>query len=119
VTQAHFLADLDTVLFHAVFFTALLFPAVTAFFWNWWDSAWGVNIVLLEACIAVTLLPGWLFLAFGIDNWALRWVQAVSFAMVGVVIIWRGVLIWRTQAAGARKDGALLLDSPASPPGDA
>jgi len=100
MTQAQALAMIDRWLINITFAVAVLFPAVTAFFWPWWRSVWGINMILLEGCIAVTLLPTLLLLDFGIDNWALQWLQAAALTGVAAVIIWRGFLIWRTQAAG-------------------
>ena len=104
MTQAQFLADAGQRLINGVFIVSVLFPVVTTFFWAWWRSEWGWNIILLEACIAATLLPTVLLIDFGIDDIPLRWIQAVSLLLVGMVIIWRGLLIWRTQRAGNTRE---------------
>lgn len=101
MTQGQFLADAGIVLANVTFFTSLLFPAVTAFFWRWWASAWGRNIVSLELGIAVTLLPAVLFRDFGTDDLALRWVQVTALATVPLIVIWRTVMIWLAQRSGA------------------
>ena len=72
MTQAQFLADAGQRLINGVFIVSVLFPVVTTFFWAWWRSEWGWNIILLEACIAATLLPTVLLIDFGIDDIPLR-----------------------------------------------
>jgi hypothetical protein len=118
VTQAQFLADAGQRLINGVFIVSVLFPVVTTFFWAWWRSEWGWNIILLEACIAATLLPAVLLIDFGIDDITLRWIQAAALLLVGAVIIWRGVLIWRTQRAGSTRElesGRATSRAPAPP----
>lgn len=104
MTQEQLLAEVGGVLANVTFFTSLLFPVVTAFFWPWWASAWGRNIVSLELGIAVTLLPAVLYRDFGTDSLALRWVQVAALATVPLIVIWRVVMIWRAQRAGALQD---------------
>lgn len=101
MTQEQFLADAGNALENLTFFVSLLFPLVTAFFWPWWESSWGRNIVSLELGIAVTLLPGVLFRDFGVNDLALHWVQLLALATVPLIVVWRVVMIWRTQRAAA------------------
>lgn len=101
MTQEQLLIDAGAVLANVTFFVSLLFPVVTAFYWRWWDSAWGRNIVSLELGIAVTLLPAVLFRDFGIDSLALRWVQVTALATVPLIVAWRVVMIWLAQRSGA------------------
>ena len=97
MTQAQLLADIGAWLVNIAFIATALFPAVTALYWPWWNSAWGWNIVTLEACIAVTLLPAWLYRDFRIDNIGLRWTSTAAFTLVIVVVVWRAFMIWHTQ----------------------
>lgn len=101
MTQEQFLADAGMWLANVTFFTSLAFPLATAVFWPWWASWWGRNIVSLELGIAVTLLPAVLFRDFGVDSLVLRWVQAAALATVPLIVVWRAVMIWQTQRAGA------------------
>lgn len=107
MTQEQLLVDAGGVLANVTFFTSLLFPAVTAFFWRWWASWWGRNIISLELGIAVTLLPAVLYRDFGVDSLVLRWVQVTALATVPLIVAWRAVMIWRTQRAGALHDRRL------------
>jgi hypothetical protein len=100
MTQAQLLTDVGQWLLNLTFAVSVLFPVLASLFWPWWDSWWGVNIITLEACIAATLLPSVLYADFGVDNYVLRWVQVTSLGLVAAVIVWRGVLIWRTQRRG-------------------
>ena len=81
-----------------LFGLVLAFPVVTAFFWPWWDSPWGRNIVSLEILIAVALLQGVLeFTHIAIDPYMLAWIGIASVWLISIVIIWRAVLVWRAQ----------------------
>lgn len=86
------------------FSSSLLFPLVTRFFWPWHLSAWGWNTVLLELSIAGTLFPSFLHIDFGIIDLPLEWSQVVFLALVIVNVLWRTVIIWRTQREGAARD---------------
>lgn len=85
---------------NVVFLTSLLFPVVTRFYWPWNESSWGWNIISLELSIAGCLLPSFLYIDFRIDDWLLRWSQVIFLAMVGVIVLWRAVIIWQTQRKG-------------------
>jgi hypothetical protein len=83
------------------FWVSLAFPLVTALFWPWWQSDWGRNIVLFDACICVSLLPAPLHAMFGVPYGTfLAWFQVAAVFGTGGVLAWRAVMIWRTQRAG-------------------
>jgi hypothetical protein len=86
------------------FWTSASFPVVTRFFWPWNQSWWGWNTVLLELSIAGTLFPDWLYLQFGINSSALPWAQAAFLGLVIANVLWRTVMIWRTQRDGAEAE---------------
>lgn len=79
------------------FWVSLAFPLVTRLFWPWNESWWGWNIVLLDLSISGTLFPSWLYLTFGVGNTGLQMVQVIFLGLVIANIVWRGVIIWRTQ----------------------
>lgn len=100
MTQAQLLRDLDEYIIWFSFLLSVLFTPVATLMWRWWKHPWGVNIVTLELAIAFALLPAWLSVAFGLRHAAVyvfAWVQLASVALVGVVIISRLLLIWKTQ----------------------
>lgn len=86
------------------FWVSLLFPFVTRFFWPWNESWWGWNTVLLEVSIAGTLFPSFLYVAFHVNDVLLQWLQVAFLALVTVNVLWRTVMIWRTQNDGAERD---------------
>lgn len=112
MSQAQLIRDAGEYVVWFTFMASVLFPPVTALFWPWWKSPWGWNIITLEMGISVALVFAWLHYAFGITitrSYAATWAQIAAIAFVGCVIIWRAILIWRTQRKGGQ-DGN-------SPPG--
>lgn len=109
MTQAHLIRDLDEYVIWFSFLVAVLFPLLTSAVWPWWKHAWGINIIVLEGAIALALLPPWLRLVFGLKSFTylFAWVQLASVALVGIIIVWRLVLIWHTQRDGALHDRQL------------
>lgn len=109
MTEAHVLLLVEEIAIQAAFWASCLFPVVTALFWPWWESEWGWNIIALEIAIAVTLLPDIMIIEFGMKpgstpGHALLWTSAISLCLVTVVIVWRAVVIFRSQRAGLRRD---------------
>ena len=96
------LLNVTNVLVSVTFWVSFAFPAVTALFWPWWKSWWGRNIVALELCIAVTLLPSVALRYFGLQHEALQllWVQTIALGFVPCVVLWRVVMIWYGQRKG-------------------
>jgi hypothetical protein len=86
---------------NAGFCVSMLFPAVTRFFWPWHLSWWGWNTVMLELSIAGTLFPSVLYRDLHITSGVLEWLQVIFLALVIVNVLWRTVMIWRTQRDGA------------------
>jgi hypothetical protein len=98
-----FLADMVRWEVNVCFLVSVLFPVVTWFFWPWHESSWGWNIVLLEIGIAGTLFPSWMHIDFQVTDLPLEWMQVIFLALVPANVIWRTVIIWRVQRAGARE----------------
>jgi hypothetical protein len=44
-------------------------------------------------------------------------IQVIALALVFINVVWRAVMIWRTQRDGTLEDGATPRDTPASAPG--
>jgi len=86
------------------FLVSLLFPLVTRIFWPWHLSWWGWNTVLLELSIAGTLFPSCLHIDFSITSSPLEWTQVAFLGLVIVNVLWRTVMIWRTQREGSARD---------------
>lgn len=85
---------------NATFFASALFPAVTSFYWPWWRTEWGWNLVVLDLALAVAVFPTLLALDFGIRAQVFYWAQVTGLSVVALVIPWRTFMIWRAQRAG-------------------
>lgn len=79
------------------FWAGFLFVPAVSLFWPWWQSTWGWNLVTLEFWIWVSLLPAPLHAYFGVPYHPLMWFQVAAVFGAGVTVLWRGVLIFRTQ----------------------
>jgi hypothetical protein len=84
----------------ACFWVSLAFPFVTRIFWPWNKSWWGWNIVLLDLSIAGTLFPSWFYMTFHVSDIGLLWAEVIFLGLVVVNVVWRTVIIWRTQRRG-------------------
>jgi hypothetical protein len=88
----------------ATFWVSFVFTPAISLIWPWWESDWGWNIVLLESCIWVSLLPAPLHVMFGVPYGPfLSWFQVAAVLGAGAVVVWRAVMIWHTQRAGGRE----------------
>lgn len=88
------------------FWSSVTFPPVASIFWPWWKSSWGINIVMLELAIALALLGSIINIDFGVPivgNMALTWTIIIALWLVGIIVIWRSVLVVMTQWHGVRK----------------
>lgn len=86
------------------FVVSVLFPVITRVYWPWNQSWWGWNTVLLELSLAGFLFPSWMEINFRFDNIWLQWMEVASLGAVTVNVMWRAVMIWRTQRSGAEAD---------------
>lgn len=90
---------------NVAFWPAIAFTPVISFFWPWWKSFWGINIVTLELAIALALIVSIVHTDFGVavvSNLALAWTEVIALWLVGIIIIWRGALVIITQVRGNR-----------------
>jgi hypothetical protein len=111
VTQAQILQHVMLYAIQAGFWAAISFPLITAFYWPWWRSLWGLTIVALDLAIALALLGSVLAIEFGFGltqsgalAYAVLWVTAVSLCAIPLIITWRAVLTFTTQRRGEEED---------------
>jgi len=102
---------------NACFIVSVLFPVVTRLYWPWHESSWGWNIVMLEIGIAGAIFPSWLFIDFRVSSQTLELLQVIALALVFFNVVWRAVMIWRSQRAGVLDDAANRRDTRESAPG--
>jgi hypothetical protein len=89
---------------NVAFWASCLFLFGTSFFWPWWKSSWGANIIALEFALVLAIMPFVLSYDFGIHiqaSLAYGYTEAVSLWMIAVIVIWRGILIFAQQQRGA------------------
>lgn len=115
MTEVQLLKAVEVVALQAAFWASAIFPMAMSLFWPWWQSWWGRNIIALEVAIALVLLPDIMVLEFGMmpgstPGHVLLWVATISLCLVTVIIVWRGVLIWRAQWDGDREGQGPVAD---------
>lgn len=102
------------------FWAAIAFPVLIGMIWPWWRDWWGQNMIALDLAIAVAVVGAVLRYDLGIRFTGLAWVDVVSLALVFFIIVWRGVMIFRTQRAGvttyADNPAAVVPAAPAAVP---
>lgn len=108
----HALVIYEHVLVNVAFLVSALFTPAVSFFWPWWNGQWGQNIVLLELCIAGSLLSSWLFIDFGMGGAVFQWLTVSFLTLIPVIIIWRTALIWKAQRADAKPAKPVPEDCP-------
>lgn len=82
--------------------TSVLFPAVTSFFWPWWQTGWGRNLIALDLALVPAVLPEVLEIDFGLRYVVFfTWVQVIGLSAIILIMAWRTVMIWRAQRSGA------------------
>lgn len=99
MSQYQLLSDIADVLVVAIFWISIAFCVAVSTFWKWWETDFGWTIVLKTAAIGLILLPGNLHFMFGLNPETLgwRWLGITCFALVGVIIVWRFVVLWTVQ----------------------
>ncbi len=101
MSQQQFLFDLGIILAQVVFWESALFCISVSFFWPWWKQDLGWTIVLKTAAIGLILLPFnlhvWFPGTFPIYSLPWEWVRTVAFASVGVILLWRFIVIYVIQ----------------------
>jgi hypothetical protein len=79
------------------FWASAAFPVLIAPVWRWWLDWFGQTMVLFDLALAGAALGLVLRFDWGIRLEALQWVDIISLSFAFVVIVWRSVLIYRTQ----------------------
>jgi hypothetical protein len=106
-----------------IFWLGIVAPAVTALFWRWWSSVWGWTICGLEICISGLLLQASLEQMFGlvltVFSTAWLWLDAVLISCVGLIIVWRTIVIFQTQRSGLDEDVPRRQSQPENRPNGA
>jgi hypothetical protein len=103
MTQMHFLMDWVQIAVIASFLASAFFPVSVSFFYPWWETALGWNLVSLDGALALALLPSFLHQMFGVNItsvWFL-YLIAVSISAIPPIVLWRTWIIYRAQRAGA------------------
>jgi len=113
MNQVHLQQQIGVVVSNLAFWTCLSFPLVTWFYWNWRDSWWGRNIVIMDLLVALALLGGVLRADLGLtaDPVLFGWVTLVSVGLVPVVVVQRTLLIWRAQLSEVGRQKVRVKDS--------
>jgi hypothetical protein len=106
-TQQRLVLDIAEYTEVAVFLASLLFPVIASFFWPWWKTAMGRNIVVFDLMLSLVYLQFPLGYWFGVSPYAqwLLWLVDASFAAIVPVILWRIATIWIVQRAGIPREG--------------
>ena len=108
MTQVEVLRDWGETAIGVAFWACLLWPAVTAAFWPWWQNQWGWNMVIKTEMIAAALLASALRMEFGVTSrYALLWVTVLAITAIPLVLAWRTWIIWCSQRDGAEHDRQL------------
>lgn len=97
-------ADIADVVFHALFFTSLMFIPAVSLFWHWWEHPYGRAAVSLEGLLFLALVPGELSLLFHVSPvspW-FAWFTIAILALIPVRTVWLGWQIWKLQRTGSR-----------------
>jgi hypothetical protein len=105
VTQARLLSDLAQAAVLAAFLAALLFIGVYSAVAPWWRSAIGRALVIMDAGIAMTLLPLVLHVVFGLAEVSVfyAWFEIGALALVAGSTLWRTWIVVRVQRDAAGK----------------
>ena len=104
MTQLEFLHDWLSIVVNVVCWTSLAFPIVTASFWPWWQSHWSQNVVIYEICIGLATLGTTVAHDWGLPAHSLLafyWLMAISLTLIPVIVIWRTLILFRSQRSGA------------------
>jgi hypothetical protein len=99
MSQVHLLNHAAAIILHAVSCLGIAFALGVSFFWPWWKTDLGWTVVLEAVAISVVLFPYDMHTWFNIrvDTLPWLWEQVLGTALVGLVLIWRFVIIWIIQ----------------------
>jgi hypothetical protein len=92
----------------AVIFAFLIpaaFPLVASRFWPWWEDDLGVNLVMMDVAVAIAAFPAFLHYVVGapLDLVEYQYLRNIALSAVPVIVIWRTIIIYRTQREGVRE----------------
>lgn len=97
--------DWATAAIQCVFYTSLAFVVLISLFWSWWKTQLGWTIALkslaIAAAVFLEMLEVWFGPGFVRDHPGLETVSIVSLFCVPLILIWRLVVLYRIQRAGA------------------
>lgn len=94
--------DLDEYMVLFAFGASVLFVVVCSLVWRWWRTVWGRTSVAISAALSLALFPATLHFLLGVNTAHLwfAWYYAVSLGAVGVIELWRLVVVVREQRRG-------------------
>lgn len=92
-TQEQFLIEIGKVAVLANFWTSLLFFAVVATFWKWWQAPLGRSLATVEFLLLVAFTPQAMSLMFGINTNALGY-QWLVIAVIMLIPVRLLILMW-------------------------
>jgi hypothetical protein len=81
------------------------FPLIVSRFWPWWEDDLGVNLVMMDASVAIAAFPAFLhyILNAPINAIGYQYLRNIALTAVPCIVIWRMIIIYRTQREGARE----------------
>lgn len=105
MTQSHVLGIVQNWDIYAAFIIPLLFPVAIAYIWPWWKDELGWTMVLVDLLLSAALLPSFLHRALGvpINTYVFQWIVVISVGLIPIVIIWRTIVVFKTQKQAVRE----------------
>jgi hypothetical protein len=104
MTQARFIADATQDVVLVAFLASVAFIVVYSLLASWWHSPIGRALVMMDASLALALVPSALHQLTGITIVAsigFAWYYLVTLTMVAASTIWRTWIIYRAQRPAA------------------
>jgi len=97
-------ADVDDAAVLFAFGCSLVLIVGVSLIWAWWESWLGRSLMSLDVAISLALAPAVLRVLFGLTTARLviACYYAASLFTVGLIMMWRLVVVWRVQR-GARR----------------
>lgn len=92
--------SITTALVVITFFTSVAFVLLYTVIAPWWRSPLGRNLIAFDSALSLTLLPSVIHHITGTSSAEspfFAWFTVGAFAAVPCVIVWRAVILIRTQ----------------------